>query len=172
MHQYPTYTSEIKEEEAMSQQSADGHDSTGLAYLKRGLFGRCPACGEGRMFRSFLKVADRCEACGEALFHHRADDFPAYLTIVVVGHVIVPLTMYVEIAYAPSYWVHAAIWLPLVVLSSLATLRLLKGLVVAMQWNLGMHGFAAAKAARDPDWIGAVETAAAAAGRPQGVAAS
>jgi uncharacterized protein (DUF983 family) len=154
----------------MSQQPAGAHDDMGMTYLKRGLAGRCPSCGEGRMFRSFLKVADHCDVCGEALFHHRADDFPAYLTIVVVGHVIVPLTMYVEIAYAPSYWLHAAIWLPLVVLSSLATLRLLKGLVVAMQWNLGMHGFAAAKAARDPDWIGAPEKAIPAVGRPQGVA--
>lgn len=135
----------------MSNDVAIAHHDMASSYITRGLLGRCPACGKGRMFRSFLKVADACDVCNEALHHHRADDFPAYLTIVVVGHLIVPITMYVEIAYAPSYWIHAAIWLPLVVASSLGTLRLLKGFVVAMQWQLGMHGFAAAKEARERD---------------------
>ena len=59
--------------------------------LWRGFRGRCPACGEGRMFRAFLKVADECPHCGEELHHHRADDFPAYLVIVIVGHILVPI---------------------------------------------------------------------------------
>jgi len=64
--------------------------------LGRGLRGRCPACGEGRMFRAFLKVADQCPHCGEELHHHRADDFPAYLVIVIVGHILVPIILTVE----------------------------------------------------------------------------
>lgn len=119
----------------------------GLALLN-GLRGRCPACGKGRLFRRFMKVADTCESCGEPLHHHRADDFPAYLVIVVVGHIVVPLTLYVELAWAPSYWVHAAIWLPLVLILSLGLLQPIKGMVVALQWHAGMHGFAAAKRAR------------------------
>ena len=64
----------------------------GVALLN-GLRGRCPACGTGRLFRRFMKVADACESCGEPLHHHRADDFPAYLVIVVVGHIVVPLSL-------------------------------------------------------------------------------
>lgn len=120
----------------------------GGLHLLRGLLGRCPACGEGRLFRAFVKVADTCESCGEPLHHHRADDFPAYLTIVLVGHLVVPLAMYVEIAFMPSYWTHAAIWLPLVLALSLGLLQPLKGMIVAMQWHMGMHGFAEAKQAR------------------------
>jgi uncharacterized protein (DUF983 family) len=119
----------------------------GLA-MKRGFLGRCPACGEGHLFRAFVKVADHCEACGEAFRHHRADDFPAYLVIVLVGHIVVPMSMWVEIAYTPSYWVHALLWAPLVVAMSLGLLQPIKGAIVAMQWEMGMHGFAEAKLGR------------------------
>ncbi|MBS0519986.1 MAG: DUF983 domain-containing protein [Proteobacteria bacterium] len=116
--------------------------------LLRGFLGRCPACGTGRLFRAFTKVADHCPACGEAFHHHRADDFPAYVVIVVVGHIVVPLAMIVEIAYQPSYWLHAAIWLPLVLALGIGLLQPVKGLIVALQWQMGMHGFAEAKLAR------------------------
>ena len=83
--------------------------------VRRGLFGRCPNCGRGRMFRAFLKVAERCPVCGEALHHHRADDAPAYFVILIVGHLVVPLALATEVAFAPPYWVHAVLWLPLTV---------------------------------------------------------
>jgi uncharacterized protein (DUF983 family) len=114
----------------------------------RGFRGRCPACGEGRLFRAFLKVNDACTECGEELHHHRADDFPAYLVIVIVGHVVVPLVLAVETHFAPSYWIHLALWLPLTLGLSLALLQPVKGVVVAVQWFLGMHGFEPAKLAR------------------------
>lgn len=120
----------------------------GGRYLMRGMLGRCPACGEGKLFRAFVKVADRCPACGEDLHHHRADDFPAYLTIFLVGHLVVPIAMYVEIAYQPSYWLHTFLWAPLVIILSIGLLQPIKGLIVALQWHMGMHGFAAAKQAR------------------------
>ena len=69
-------------------------------YLMRGLPGRCPTCGEGHLFRAFVKVADHCEKCGEPFRYHRADDFPAYLVIVLVGHIVVPIAMWIEIAYS------------------------------------------------------------------------
>ena len=81
--------------------------------LWRGLKGRCPNCGEGKMFRAFLKVKDACDVCGEELHHQRADDFPAYLVIVIVGHLVVPLILHVEWAYQPAYWIYAVLWLPL-----------------------------------------------------------
>ena len=115
--------------------------------MLRGFIGRCPHCGKGRLFRRFLKVADNCAECGEEFHHHRADDFPAYLVIIVVAHAIVPSILAVETAYAPPSWVHFVIWLPLTVISCLALLQPTKGAVVGLQWQAGMHGFAAARTA-------------------------
>jgi uncharacterized protein (DUF983 family) len=109
--------------------------------MRRGWFGRCPSCGKGRMFRAFLKVADRCPSCGEALHHHRADDAPAYFVILIVGHVVVPLALIVEVAYSPPYWVHAVLWLPLTVALAVGLLTPIKGTIVGWQWANYMHGF-------------------------------
>ena len=118
------------------------------SWFIRGLRSRCPACGEGHLFRVFMKVADHCEKCGEPFRYHRADDFPAYLVIVLVGHLVLPPVLYVETAFSPPYWVHALLWLPLVMGLALGLLQPIKGLIVAMQWHMGMHGFAASKLAR------------------------
>lgn len=115
----------------------------------RGLRGRCPSCGKGRMFGAFLKVNDRCDACGEELHHHRADDFPAYIVILIVGHMLVPAVLSVETNYAPSYGVHLMLWLPPTLILTLGLLQPVKGAIVALQWRLGLHGFEAAKQARD-----------------------
>ena len=103
--------------------------------------GRCPNCGEGRMFRAFLKVADHCPACGEALHHQRTDDAPAYFVILIVGHVVVPIVLAVETVYAPAYWIHALLWLPLTLGMSLAILQPIKGALVGLQWAMRMDGF-------------------------------
>jgi len=116
--------------------------------LWRGLAGRCPNCGKGRMFRAFLKVADKCEVCGEELFHQRADDFPAYLVIVIVGHLVVPLVLHVEMTYQPAYWIHAAMFLPLTLGLVLLLIQPVKGAVIALQWHAGMHGFEESKKLR------------------------
>ena len=115
-----------------------------LQSLLRGATLRCPACGVGGMFRRYLKVADDCPHCGEALHHQRADDAPPYFTIVVVGHVVVGLVLAVEMAFRPPLWLHAAMWLPLTVILALIVLPPIKGTLVALQWALLMHGF-------DPD---------------------
>jgi len=109
--------------------------------LTRGFRGRCPHCGEGKLFRSFLKVADRCAVCGEDFSHQRADDFPAYIVILVVGHLVVPLALVVETEYSPPYALQLAVWLPLALVLSLALLQPVKGAIVALQWALRMHGF-------------------------------
>jgi uncharacterized protein (DUF983 family) len=109
--------------------------------LRRGMFGSCPACGRGPLFRAFLKVADRCPACGEALHHHQADDAPAYFVILIVGHIIVPLALIVEVAYSPPYWLHAALWLPLTAGLAIGLLTPIKGAIVGWQWANYMHGF-------------------------------
>jgi uncharacterized protein (DUF983 family) len=109
--------------------------------LRRGLFGRCPNCNRGRLFRAFLKVADHCPACYEALHHHQADDAPAYFVILIVGHLVVPLALIVEVAYSPPYWLHTAIWLPLTVGLAVGLLAPIKGAIVGWQWANYMHGF-------------------------------
>jgi uncharacterized protein (DUF983 family) len=122
----------------------------------RGFCGKCPHCGEGRLFARFLKVADTCDVCGEELFHHRADDLPAYLVIVVVGHLVVPTILAIETAYAPAVWLQLAIWLPVTLFASLALLQPTKGAIVGLQWQIGMHGFEASKRQRDADHVAPV----------------
>ncbi len=109
--------------------------------LVRGWGGRCPHCGEGRLFSAFLKVADHCPACQEELHHHRADDAPPYFTIFVVGHIVVAGILAVERAWRPDMWIHAAIWMPLTLALSLLLLPRFKGAMVGLQWALRMHGF-------------------------------
>lgn len=122
---------------------------TVFTAMKRGFFGRCPHCGEGRMFRAFLKVADSCPACGEEFHHHRADDFPAYVVIVIAGHIVVPMVLAVETRFAPAMWISMIVWPSLVVALSLALLQPVKGAIVGLQWAFGMHGFEQAKLDRD-----------------------
>lgn len=115
------------------------------AALLRGLLGRCPHCGRGPLFKGFLKVADHCPTCGEALHHQRADDAPAYFVILMVGHLVVPLALSLEVALAPPYWVHALLWGPLTVGLALGLLPAVKGAIVGWQWGHRMHDFAPAR---------------------------
>jgi uncharacterized protein (DUF983 family) len=116
--------------------------------IMRGLRGQCPACGEGRMFRAYLKVAEQCPHCDEELHHHRADDFPAYLVIVIVGHILMPIVLLVETELAPAVWISMALWPLTALVMALSLLQPVKGAVVAIQWFGGMHGFEDAKKAR------------------------
>ena len=109
--------------------------------MKRGFRGRCPRCGEGKLFRAFLKVDNNCSVCGLDFTPHRADDLPAYLVIVIVGHIVVPLALMIETNYSPPVALQLAIYLPLTLVASLLLLQPVKGAVVGMQWALRMHGF-------------------------------
>jgi len=104
--------------------SASAEKRSVWTALKRGLRGRCPRCGEGKLFRAFLKVDDHCSVCAQDFTPHRADDLPAYLVIVIVGHLVVPTVLWIETDYSPPVW-----------------LQLVKGAVVGVQWALRMHGF-------------------------------
>jgi len=119
--------------------------------VRRGMMLRCPACGEGHLFTSYLKVAPACDHCGEVLSHHRADDAPPYLTIMVVGHIVVPMLMWLELRYQPELWIHFVLWLPLTLIMSLVMLPPIKGAVVGYQWALRMHGFDEHSAEADED---------------------
>ena len=122
-----------------------GAEVTSSQAVTRGLRGRCPNCGRGHMFSRFLKVADRCPVCGEELFHQRADDFPAYLVILLVGHIVVSLELFVETEYAPAIWLQIAVWVPLTIGLALGLIQPIKGAIVAVQWFGGMHGFEPAR---------------------------
>ncbi len=104
---------------------------------------RCPKCGQGRLYGKFLKVNAHCPVCGEQLDLHRADDAPPYFTITVVAHIILPLLMWVDRAYAPALWVHAALWIPSILVLSLLLLPRIKGALIGVQWACRMHGFGA-----------------------------
>ncbi|MFN4153119.1 MAG: DUF983 domain-containing protein [Paracoccaceae bacterium] len=112
--------------------------------MLRGWRMRCPNCGAGQMLRGYLKVRDTCPVCGEALHHHRADDGPAYLTILIVGHVVAPLIFYVFVAYRPDPLVLASVFSVGTVALSLYLLPRLKGMIVGIQWAKRMHGFGGA----------------------------
>jgi uncharacterized protein (DUF983 family) len=129
--------------EDMPAQPAPGR----IASMKRGFLCRCPACGEGRLFRSFLKVAESCEECGTALHHHRADDLPPYLVIFIVGHLVGYGILTAETRFDVPIWLHLAVWPALTVVLSLLLLQPVKGAVVGLQYALGMHGFGAARRA-------------------------
>lgn len=109
--------------------------------MKRGFLGRCPRCGKGRLFRKFLKCDGHCPACDLDFTPHRADDLPAYLVIVIVGHIVVPTALWIETDYSPPVWLQLAIYLPFTLFASLALLQPVKGAVIGLQWALRMHGF-------------------------------
>ena len=114
----------------------------------RGARLRCPKCGKGKLFHRYLKVSDACPDCGEELHHHRADDAPAYLTIFLVGHILVPPIMLIERFYEPNLWLQFAVWSPILVLLTLWLLPRVKGAVVGLQWANRMHGFESAPTAQ------------------------
>lgn len=109
--------------------------------LLRGWRRRCPACGEGKLFDGYLKVRDRCPNCGEDLSHARADDGPAYLTILIVGHLMAPLIMWAFVAWRPDPVVLASVFSVGCIAASLYLLPRLKGAIVGYQWAKRMHGF-------------------------------
>jgi uncharacterized protein (DUF983 family) len=117
--------------------------------VARGFAMKCPNCGRGHLFGRFLKVVDHCEVCHEDYTPQRADDFPAYLVIVIVGHIVVPALLAVAIAYDPPAWLQLAIWLPVTLFASLGLLQPIKGAIVALQWQTGMHGFEQSKRRRE-----------------------
>jgi uncharacterized protein (DUF983 family) len=109
--------------------------------MRRGFACKCPNCGEGDLFAEYLKTHDHCEACGEALFHHRADDLPAYLNIFIVGHVVIGFMMIVMSWKLMGMWTTMFVTIALCLVVAFLLMRPLKGMILGSQWALGMHGF-------------------------------
>jgi uncharacterized protein (DUF983 family) len=109
--------------------------------LIRGWRRRCPNCGQGPLMKSYLTVRTSCPVCGEEFHHHRADDGPAYLTILIVGHLMAPALIWAFTVFRPDPMILATSFTVATVALSLYLLPRLKGVIVAFQWAKRMHGF-------------------------------
>ena len=100
-----------------------------------GLWGCCPRCGKGKLFAGFLALAPRCEHCGLDFSFADSADGPAFFVMFISGFIVAGSALAVEIAYAPPYWVHAVLWIPLILITTLLPLRPMKGLLIALQYH-------------------------------------
>lgn len=107
----------------------------------RGFLCKCPSCGEGGIYDGLLTVKPACNVCDEDLSHEKADDFPAYLNVLIVGHIVVGFAMAMIKYNYFDIWTITFLTAFICVLVSLALMRPIKGLVIGSQWALGMHGF-------------------------------
>ena len=133
----------------MSPENAAPERRDVVQAMWRGFRMRCPHCGEGKLFRGFLKSVDQCDRCGETYSHHRADDLPPYLTVFIVGHIVVALYMGAEGWADLSLAAHLAIWIPITLILSLLRIQTLKGATIGLQWAVRMHGFGGSPAEAD-----------------------
>jgi uncharacterized protein (DUF983 family) len=122
-----------------------------MPAIMRGLGSKCPNCGQGRLFRGFLKTVDTCEVCSEELHHHRADDLPPYLAILIVGHLLIGIMIELDMVFHISPMNYLMIMVPLGIVLPLAMLQPLKGMVVGIQWAKRMHGFGSGRDPAGPD---------------------
>jgi uncharacterized protein (DUF983 family) len=102
--------------------------------VSAGLRGRCPRCGEGRMFAGMFSVAKQCGVCGLDYTFADAGDGPAVFVILIIGFVVVGSALGVEMNYGPPLWLHFLLWVPLALVLSLGALRLMKGVLIALQY--------------------------------------
>jgi uncharacterized protein (DUF983 family) len=111
------------------------------AAAVRGALNQCPRCGSPKLFRSFLKPILGCPACGQDWSHQQADDFPAYVSIFLTGHILAPLIIAMVNDTHLSVGALVAIIMPLAIFMMIALLQPAKGAIIAIQWWFGMHGF-------------------------------
>jgi uncharacterized protein (DUF983 family) len=100
-----------------------------------GLSCRCPRCGQGKLFQGFLALRPRCEACGLDFSFADSGDGPAVFIMFLAGFIVVGAALITEVLYQPPFWVHAALWLPLILIVTLGPLRPMKGLMIALQYH-------------------------------------
>lgn len=106
-----------------------------LSPIRTGLACRCPRCGKGRVFQGFLGLRPSCEACGLDYAFADSGDGPAVFVILLAGFIVVACALVVEVKYAPPFWLHTVLWLPLILATTLLPLRPIKGLMIALQYH-------------------------------------
>ena len=122
-----------------------------IAALVRGAKCHCPRCGEAALFRKSLKPVDRCPHCRQDWSVQQADDFPAYIGIFVVGHLLAPVVIAMIGTFGMSAWLTLAIILPVAVVMLIAMLQPVKGAVIAFLWWMGIGAFEKERRAAEPD---------------------
>lgn len=122
--------------------------SIGFSPLWAGFLCKCPNCARGRLFDRFLKVTPGCAACGYDFSAEDSGDGPAVFVVLIVGFVVTFAALLVEVKYAPPYWLHAVLWLPLMLGLSLGLLQPFKGLLLAIQF---CHGAAEARVVEEDE---------------------
>ena len=105
-----------------------------MSPYSTGMAGRCPRCGEGKMFKGFITIADKCDHCGLDYKFADAGDGPAIFVMLIAGFIIVGAALWLEVSYEPPMWVYFVIFLPLTLIVCLGMLRPLKGVLVALQY--------------------------------------
>ena len=105
------------------------------ASIVAGLKCACPRCGRGKLFRGFVTLRPRCEVCGLDYDFANSGDGPAVFIMFLAGFIVVGAALVTEVLYRPPYWVHAALWLPLILVVTLGPLRPMKGLMIALQYH-------------------------------------
>ena len=106
-----------------------------LTSALRGLACKCPRCGNGKLFSGFLTLKARCEACGLDYAFIDTGDGPAIFIIMLAGAIVVGSALIVEVKYQPPLWLHAVLWLPLILATTLLPLRAMKSLLIALQFH-------------------------------------
>ncbi len=106
-----------------------------LQSALRGIACCCPRCGQGRLFAGFLTLRPACENCGLDYAFIDTGDGPAIFVIMLAGAIVVAAALIVEVKYQPPFWVHAALWLPLIVVTTVLPLRSMKSLLIALQFH-------------------------------------
>ena len=101
----------------------------------RGLACKCPRCGKGKLYTGFLTLRPRCDSCGLDYAFIDAGDGPAVFIIMIAGAIVVAAALIVEVKYQPPFWVHAVLWLPLILATTLLPLRAMKSLLIALQFH-------------------------------------
>ena len=119
----------------MIRSSDTGKSLTLSAAIWRGLAGRCPRCGHGKLFSRLLTLAPGCPACGLSYGFADAGDGPAVFVMLFAGFLIVGLALFIEVVYEPPYWVYFVVFLPLTILVCLGLLRPLKGVLLTLQYR-------------------------------------
>ena len=102
--------------------------------IAAGLTGRCPRCGKGRLFSGLLNIAPDCDECGLDYSFADAGDGPAVFVILIIGFIVVGLALWTEVSFNPPLWLHFMLWIPLTLVLSLGGLRLIKGVLVTLQY--------------------------------------
>ncbi len=107
----------------------------GVDPIKAGILGRCPNCGEGKLFNGFLKVAKSCHVCGQDYSFADSGDGPVVFVILIIGFIVLGLALWLETSFEPPLWLHLIISIPLAIILSLVLVRWLKGVLITLQFK-------------------------------------